>query len=60
MLDCPYFKSVDYRKLAKIRKSMQICMPFVPKKFKKILTNYFYEMTLPQTGFFQFPIFDTN
>ena len=31
------FKSVGYRKLANIRKSMQICKPVVPKKkFNKI------------------------
>ena len=44
---------MGYRKIAKIHKSMQICMPFVQKNvLNNFLTNFFYEMTLPQTVYF--------
>ena len=53
---------MGYRKLAKIRKSMQIRKPFVQKiNFKKflnflLLVKWLYH----KLYFFQFPIFDTN
>ena len=55
------FKSVGFRQLANIRKSMQIHKPDVPKKFFfKCLAIFWGKMSLPQTVYFLFQIFDTN
>ena len=44
-----HFKSLGYRKLANIRKSMQICKPFVQKNICFCLLPYFLgKITLPQ------------
>ena len=54
------FKSVGYRKLANIRKSMQIRMPVVPKKIKKCLSIFWLKWVYHKLYIFQFQIFDTN
>ena len=54
------FKSLGYRKLANIRKSMQIQKPFVQKnKNNCFLYKFLGKITSPQIDFFQFPIFVT-
>ena len=54
------FKSVEYRKLANIRKSMQIRKPVVPKNFKKCLSILLVKWVYHKLYIFQFLIFDTN
>ena len=55
------FKSLGYRKLANVHKSMQIRKPFVQKN-KKIVsfTNFFGKITSPQTVFFPISNFCYN
>ena len=51
-----HLKSLSYRKLANIRKSMQIHKPFVQKNKKNcFLYKFLGKITLPQIVFF-FPI----
>ena len=45
-------KSVWYRKLANICKSMQICKPFTKYFFFKCLSIFWGKMSLPQTVYF--------
>ena len=55
-----HFKSLVYRKLANIRKYMQIRKPFVQKNEKNcFLYKFLGKLTLPQIVFLQFPIFVT-
>ena len=53
------FKSLGYRKLANVHKSMQIRKPFVEEEKNCFLYKFLGKITSPQTVFSQFPIFVT-